>query len=266
MRPFVVVLVVVFLVGCVAPAASREHKQHIHRHYRRQQQQHQHQHQQQETRKYALLVIDVQNDFLPSGFNGQKGALAVDNANDVIPVINKLRSLRAWDVVAMTKDWHPAGHVSFASAHPGHKEHEVIPVGAKNTPQMLWPDHCIAGSPGAEFHKDLMTLPTDIVVEKGNNKDVDSYSGFFDNDHATKTALEAKLKEKGITDLYVTGIAYDYCVGSSAIDAASVGFKTTVIEDAAKGVKPETTAAMRAKLLLNKVTIASSAEVIAKQK
>lgn len=166
----------------------------------------------------ALLVIDVQYDFCPGG------ALAVAGGDEIIDGINGL--MNEFDVVVFTQDWHPAGHSSFASSHPDQQAYDLIemPYG----PQVLWPDHCIQGSKGAEFHVDLNMHRADAIVRKGFRPSVDSYSAFFENDKKTPTGLEGYLRSRSVTDLVLTGLATDFCVAYSASDAASLGFNTTV--------------------------------------
>ena len=174
----------------------------------------------------ALIVIDVQNDFCPGG------ALAVENGDHVVPVINGL--ITRFDHVLLTQDWHPAGHSSFASQHPG-KE----PFGTVAMPygdQTLWPDHCIQGSPGAEFHPELRWTKAELVVRKGFRKAIDSYSAFFENDHATPTGLGGYLKERGIAKLTMAGLATDFCVAYSALDAAKLGFSVTVVMEGCRAI------------------------------
>lgn len=173
-----------------------------------------------------LLVIDVQNDFC----NG--GALAVPNGDDVVPVINRL--LRIFPHSVFTQDWHPAGHLSFASSHEGRKPFDSIeaPYGT----QALWPDHCVRGTKGADFHPDLKTEPCELILRKGYNKEVDSYSAFFENDHETSTGLAGYLLERRIKRIFFSGLATDFCVLYSALDAKSLGFEPYVIEDACRGV------------------------------
>lgn len=167
----------------------------------------------------ALIVIDVQNDFCPGG------ALAVPDGNTIVPGINAM--MADYDAVIFTQDWHPAGHSSFASSHPGQEPMDVInmPYG----PQVLWPDHCVQGSEGAAFHPDLNTTKADLIIRKGYNPAIDSYSAFFENDQTTPTGLEGYLRTRGITDLTMVGLATDFCVNYSAVDAAKLGFHVTVI-------------------------------------
>jgi nicotinamidase/pyrazinamidase len=177
----------------------------------------------------ALVVIDVQNDFCPGG------ALAVAEGDRVVPVINRLAG--GFHDVLLTQDWHPPGHVSFASSHPGRKPYETItlPYG----PQVLWPDHCIPGTRGAEFHPDLDTRAAALIVRKGHDPAVDSYSALYENDHRTSTGLSGYLRARGLTRLFLTGLAADFCVLYSALDARREGFDVHVIEDAVRGIDLE---------------------------
>jgi nicotinamidase/pyrazinamidase len=174
----------------------------------------------------ALLVIDVQNDFCAGG------ALAVPDGDAVVSVINRM--LPAFPLVVLTQDWHPLGHASFASSHPGRKPFDEIELGYG--PQTLWPDHCVPGTHGAEFHPRLDTRPAALIVRKGSNPAVDSYSAFYENDHTTPTGLAAYLRERGVRDVALAGLATDYCVLYSALDAAQAGFGVTVVEDAVRGL------------------------------
>ena len=174
----------------------------------------------------ALIVIDVQNDFCPGG------ALAVTGGDQIVDGINALMS--EFDAVILTQDWHPAGHSSFASAHEGGQAFGQIemPYG----PQTLWPDHCIQGTIGAAFHGDLNTHRADLIIRKGYNPAIDSYSAFFENDRTTPTGLEGYLRTRGIDDLTVVGLATDYCVNYSALDAARLGFAVTVRTDLCRAI------------------------------
>jgi nicotinamidase/pyrazinamidase len=167
---------------------------------------------------HALIVIDVQNDFCPGG------ALAVAGGDEVVPGINAL--MQQASAVILTQDWHPAGHSSFASSHIGKSPFETteMPYG----PQVLWPDHCVQGSEGAAFHADLDTTLADAIIRKGYNPAIDSYSAFFENDHKTPTGLHGMLQERGITTLTMVGLATDFCVNFSAVDAAKLGYDVTV--------------------------------------
>ena len=166
----------------------------------------------------ALIVIDVQNDFCPGG------ALAVGGGDEIVPGINAL--MTEFDTVVLTQDWHPAGHSSFASSHDGHDAFTQIdmPYG----PQMLWPDHCIQGSKGAAFHPKLDLNPAQMIVRKGFRPGVDSYSAFFENDRTTTTGLAGYLRARAVQRLTIVGLALDYCVNFSAVDAAGLGFDVTV--------------------------------------
>lgn len=174
----------------------------------------------------ALIVIDVQNDFCPGG------ALAVAGGDEIIPRINAM--MGDFDAVILTQDWHPAGHSSFASSHAGKDPYALIdmPYGA----QVLWPDHCIQGTDGAEFHADLHTAPADMIIRKGYAPAIDSYSAFFENDHKTPTGLEGYLRTRSITTLTMVGLATDFCVQFSALDAAKLGFDVTVLEGACRAI------------------------------
>ena len=173
----------------------------------------------------ALIVIDVQNDFC------EGGALAVPGGSDIVAGINAL--MEDFRTVILTQDWHPAGHSSFASSHPGRSPMDVVefPYG----PQVLWPDHCIQGSRGAQFHPDLRT-DGDLIIRKGYNPAIDSYSAFFENDHTTPTGLDGYLRTRGITRLTLVGLALDFCVNYSAVDAARLGFEVTVRQDLTRAI------------------------------
>ena len=166
----------------------------------------------------CLVVIDPQNDFCPGG------ALAVEDGDTIMSSINDMMSVH--DLVVLTQDWHPTGHSSFASSHPGKTPLEMVdmPYG----PQVLWPDHCIQGSEGAAFHADLDISLASAIIRKGMNPEVDSYSAFFENDKATQTGLAGYLREVGCTHLTMAGLATDFCVAWSAIDGAALGFAVEV--------------------------------------
>ncbi len=174
----------------------------------------------------ALIVIDVQNDFCPGG------ALAVAEGDAIIPRINAL--MDDFAVKVLTQDWHPADHASFAANHAGAAPFSLteMPYG----PQVLWPTHCVQGTDGAAFHEDLRTDPADLIIRKGFRADIDSYSAFFENDHTTPTGLEGYLKTRGVTTLTLVGLATDFCVAYSAIDAAGLGFTVTVLEGACRAI------------------------------
>jgi len=174
---------------------------------------------------HTLLVIDVQNDFCPGG------ALAVAGGNEIVPSINAL--MPNFDAVILTQDWHPAGHSSFASTHDAAPMSMIdMPYG----PQVLWPDHCIQGSTGALFHADLQMDRADLIIRKGYNPAIDSYSAFFENDKTTPTGLEGYLRTRGIDTLTLVGLATDFCVNFSAVDAAKLGFKVTVNMDLCRAI------------------------------
>jgi nicotinamidase/pyrazinamidase len=174
----------------------------------------------------ALIVIDVQNDFCPGG------ALAVADGDAVVPRVNAL--LPEFAVKVLTQDWHPADHSSFAANHPGAASFSVaeLPYG----PQVLWPVHCVQGTPGAAFHAALHTDPADLVIRKGFRPAIDSYSAFFENDHTTPTGLEGYLRSRGVSHLTLAGLATDFCVSYSAVDAARLGFSVTVLMDACRAI------------------------------
>ncbi len=178
------------------------------------------------TAKDALLVIDVQNDFCPGG------ALAVGDGDAVVDVINPL--IEQFSTVVITQDWHPAAHQSFASQHAGAEPFSTtqMPYGE----QTLWPDHCIQGTSGAEFHSRLNTDAGSIIIRKGMRASVDSYSAFFENDKSTTTGLSGYLREAGIERVYCCGLAYDFCVRFSAEDARRQGFETVVLTDACRAI------------------------------
>lgn len=174
----------------------------------------------------ALVVIDLQNDFCPGG------ALAVAGGDEIVPLVNDL--IRGADHVIMTQDWHPAGHSSFASSHPGHQPYQSVtmPYGE----QTLWPDHCIQGSRGAEFHTGLAWAKAELVIRKGFRPAIDSYSAFFENDRTTPTGLSGYLRERGIGSITLAGLATDFCVAYSALDAVKLGFSATVRLAACRGI------------------------------
>lgn len=174
----------------------------------------------------ALVVIDVQNDFCPGG------ALAVPDGDSIVRPINALMS--DFDAVVLTQDWHPAGHSSFASSHPGKSAYDIteMPYG----PQVLWPDHCIQGSIGAKFHSNLTRDRADLIIRKGYNRTIDSYSAFFENDRKTPTGLEGYLRTRGVNTLVMVGLALDFCVNYSALDAAKLGFNVSVRTDLCRAI------------------------------
>jgi nicotinamidase/pyrazinamidase len=175
--------------------------------------------------KSALIIIDVQNDFCPGGI------LAVPEGNQIIPLINHI--IEKFNLVVATQDWHPRNHISFASRW-GKKPHEMLNI--NGLVQVLWPDHCVPGTKGADFHPDLNTDKVNLILRKGTNPELDSYSGFFENDHKTSTGLGYYFKGLNIKDLYICGLATDYCVFFTAMDAVRMGFQTYVILDASRGI------------------------------
>ena len=174
----------------------------------------------------ALLIVDVQNDFLPGG------ALAVNQGDEIIPVINSLQE--QFTFIVATQDFHPADHGSFAANHEGKNVGDTIEL--NGLPQFLWPVHCVQGSEGAEFHEELNPVKWTAIFQKGTNPEVDSYSGFFDNARREDTGLGDFLQNEGIMNVFVTGLAQDYCVKFTALDSVSLGFKTYLITDATKAV------------------------------
>ena len=177
----------------------------------------------------CLIIVDVQNDFCAGG------ALAVPKGDEVVPVINRLAA--RFDNVVLTQDWHPRGHASFASSHPGKKPFETIDLAYGK--QVLWPDHCVQGTAGAAFHKALEITKAQLVIRKGFHRDIDSYSGFLEADRETTTGLAGFLKEKGFRQLYLCGLATDFCVAWTALDARATGFEVTLIEDACRAIDLE---------------------------
>jgi nicotinamidase/pyrazinamidase len=181
----------------------------------------------------ALLVVDVQNDFCPGG------RLAIPKGDEVLGPVR--RAMAAFAHVALTQDWHPSDHLSFASAHPGRRPYEtaIMPYGA----QILWPDHCVQGTSGADFHPDLDTERAEIVLRKGFRREIDSYSAFFENDRATPTGLGGYLRDRGFRRLFLVGLAFDFCVLWSAEDARRQGFDAVVIEDGCRALDVDGSAA-----------------------
>ena len=173
----------------------------------------------------ALIVIDVQNDFCPGG------ALAVPEGDTIVPAINRM--MQDFDTVILTQDWHPAGHSSFASSHGGKSPFETTPM--PYGVQVLWPDHCVQGTDGAAFHSDLKT-DADLIIRKGFRPQIDSYSAFFENDQTTPTGLHGYLKERGIKELTMVGLATDFCVAFSALDAARLGYQVHVDLSACRAI------------------------------
>lgn len=174
----------------------------------------------------ALIIVDIQYDFLPGG------ALAVAEGDLIIPQINSL--IPAFDCIVLTQDWHPQNHASFASNNPGKQPYDMAEM--DYGPQVLWPDHCVQGTKGAEFHHTLNVDAANLIIRKGFRPHIDSYSTFFENDRKTTTGLHGYLQERGVNELYLCGIATDFCVNYSALDAAKLGYKVHVVEDAVKGI------------------------------
>ncbi|AGF74729.1 pyrazinamidase /nicotinamidase Pnca [Bartonella australis AUST/NH1] len=176
--------------------------------------------------KKALIVIDIQNDFLPSG------ALAVPQGDVIIPIVNNL--ITRFDHVILTQDWHPKGHCSFASSYPEKAAYDTVELNYGT--QILWPDHCVQGAKGAEFPESLEADKAQLILRKGYNEKIDSYSAFFENDQKTPTGLQFYLKEHGFTKLAMCGLATDFCVGFSALHAIKCGFKVSVLLNACAGI------------------------------
>lgn len=176
-----------------------------------------------------LLIVDIQNDFCPGG------ALAVPGGDAIVPVVNRLAARFAH--VVLTQDWHPAGHQSFASSHPGKKPYDSIKVSYGM--QILWPDHCVQGTPGAQFRQDLHAPHAELVLRKGYHREIDSYSAFYENDRTTRTGLGGYLRERSFRRVFLAGLAFDFCVRFSAEDAVRDGFEVYVIEDACRGIDVE---------------------------
>lgn len=175
---------------------------------------------------HALLAVDVQNDFCPAG------KLAVPDGDAVVPLINELAE--TFRHVILTQDWHPEGHLSFASSHEGKQPFDVVEMSYGS--QILWPDHCIQGTEGAQFHPNLLVERAELIIRKGFRREIDSYSAFFENDHETPTGLAGYLRERGIESLYIAGLATDFCVHWSAVDGRKLGFEVFVVVDASRGI------------------------------
>lgn len=200
----------------------------------------------------ALVVIDVQNDFCPGG------ALGVADGDAVVPMVNRL--FERFAVKVLTQDWHPADHRSFAVNHAGAEPFSTteMPYG----PQVLWPVHCVQGSPGADFHPGLATGRADLIIRKGFRPAIDSYSAFFENDHRTPTGLASYLRGRGAAEVWLAGLATDFCVGFSALDAAAAGFRVTVLEDACRAIDLEgSRARMEAEMRDRGVRLARAAAI-----
>jgi len=197
----------------------------------------------------VLIVVDAQNDFCPGG------ALAVPRGDEVVSIVNRLAA--RFRNVVLTQDWHPRGHFSFASSHPGKKKYEA--VAAPYGPQVLWPDHCVQGTPGAAFHRALQIPHAALVLRKGMDRAIDSYSAFYENDRKTPTGLIGYLRERGLTRIFLAGLALDFCVRYSAEDARREGFAVFVVEDACRGIDVDgSVAATRASLARLGVALVSA--------
>jgi len=201
----------------------------------------------------ALIVVDIQNDFCPGG------ALAVAQGDAVVAVANRL--MPHFDRVVATQDWHPAQHGSFAAHHPGKQPGELVDLGGLQ--QVLWPTHCVQGSPGAAFHTDLATAGITRVFTKGEDPKVDSYSGFFDNGRRAATGLGEYLREESVREVYVLGLATDYCVKFTALDALSLGFTTKLVADGCRAVnlRPEDGAAAIAEMIAAGIEVVASTRI-----
>jgi len=200
----------------------------------------------------VLIVIDVQNDFCPGG------ALAVSRGDEVVAPI--LRAAPHFAHIILTQDWHPANHTSFATSHPGNKPYESIALayGA----QTLWPPHCVQGTPGADFHPRLHLPQAELILRKGFRPQVDSYSAFFENDRVTPTGLSGYLRERGLKRVFLAGLAYDYCVGYSALDAQQLDFPAVVLRDACRAIDLDgSVAAMEAHFAKAGVAVINAAEL-----
>jgi nicotinamidase/pyrazinamidase len=202
----------------------------------------------------VLLVVDIQNDFCPDG------ALAVPHGDEVVPIVNRLAG--QFCHVVLTQDWHPPDHGSFASLHPGRKPFDVIEVAYG--PQILWPDHCVQGTEGAEFRADFDVPQAQLIIRKGFRREVDSYSAFRENDHTTPTGLAGYLRERGLARVFVAGLAFDFCVRYSAEDAHAHGFEVVVIEDACRGIDVDgSVEATRRQLAELDIEVIESGQVLA---
>jgi nicotinamidase/pyrazinamidase len=200
----------------------------------------------------VLLVVDVQNDFCPGG------ALAVPDGDAIVPLVNHL--MDRFSHVVLTQDWHTPGHNSFASAYPGKSPYEAVE--ASYGTQILWPDHCVQGTAGAAFHRDLNVTRAELIVRKGFRSGIDSYSTFYENDHTTSTGLAGYLRDRGFRHVYICGLATDFCVTWSALDARREGFQATVIEDACRAIDLEgSMAAARAEMQAADVEILTFSSV-----
>jgi nicotinamidase/pyrazinamidase len=205
----------------------------------------------------ALLLIDIQNGFCPGG------NLPVAHGDEIVPIANQLIESGGYDVIVASQDWHPENHGSFASRHPGRKPFEMGELSGQ--PQVMWPDHCVQGTPDAEFHPDLNVETIDYIQQKGENPAVDSYSAFRDNDQAAITGLAGYLRAQQVTELDLCGLATDYCVKFSTLDAVEMlpGVKVRFIEDASRGIDPEGVKSAIAEMRAKGVGIVSSKDILA---
>ncbi len=199
----------------------------------------------------TLIIVDVQNDFTPGG------ALAVPDGDAIVPVINRLQ--RKFDLIVATQDWHPADHVSFASNHEGREPFDTMELDGLT--QTLWPDHCVQGERGAEFHPDLDIKPVEAIFRKGVDPGIDSYSGFFDNGHRKRTGLAGYLREKDARDLYFCGLAAEICVAFTLKDALELGFSAKLIEDATRPLDAEDFEQARRELVSSGAQIVASGDI-----
>lgn len=202
----------------------------------------------------ALIIVDVQNDFMPGGH------LEVPSGDRIVPVINQIQEY--FDLVVATQDWHPQSHKSFASNHPGAVQFETINL--NGIEQTLWPDHCIQGTEGAEFYHNLKTSMIAAIFRKGMDRDTDSYSGFYDNGHIKSTGLSGYLKEKGVTETFICGLAADICVYYTLMDSITEGFKSTLIEDASCPLNILTFESIKRQLQKSGISIINSNEFMGK--
>ncbi|KAF0979623.1 hypothetical protein FDP41_001291 [Naegleria fowleri] len=204
--------------------------------------------------KRALIIVDVQNDFC------EGGSLAVKHADEVVPVFNRLRDQVKWDLIVLTQDFHPPKHISFASSHNAEVfSSKVLDDGITQT---MWPDHCVQGTKGAEFHPDLIVTSSDEIVHKGCNSLIDSYSGFYDNARKNKTSLDDILKKHNISQTFIGGIALDVCVKFTALDSVQLGYDTYLIEDASRGLSPESVEKALDELRKSNVKIVTSQDIL----
>jgi nicotinamidase/pyrazinamidase len=199
----------------------------------------------------TLVLIDIQNDFMPGG------SLAVEKGDEIVPLVNELQ--KKFDLVIATQDWHADGHSSFASAHENAKVFDLLKLNGLD--QVLWPDHCVQNTSGAEFHPELDTNRIETIFRKGTDLAIDSYSGFYDNAHLKSTGLSGYLKDKGVKNVYFAGLAADYCVAYSVLDSIAEGFNTTLIEDATRAIDKEGFDKMKLEILRKGGIILNSAEL-----